>query len=76
MNLETYGKQSIFVRKYLQLRNRFRITETEKKYCKFETYVPRLNKTRFAIGTTGALVFVALPFVTPLALPCVEWAIK
>jgi len=76
MKLETYGKQNIIKRKYHKLRNRFRITALEKKYSQYQTYVPRVNKMRMTIGVIGALIFIALPLVTPAAFPCIEWGLK
>lgn len=79
MNLQTYGKLPFWKRTYLEVKDRFRINpQTEKIYSnsKIKPYIPKLNKIRFTFGILGAIFFIVVPLVTPLAVFPLMWGIK
>ena len=79
MTIQTYGKQNLIKKICLDVKNRFRINEhTERALNKrgIGVYVPKLNKLRFTIGLTLAIICIILPVITILSVPCILWGIK
>lgn len=76
---ETYGKPNLFQRMYNEVKYRFvknPHADTLLKKCGLDSYIPKLNKWRFGTACFISLVFIALPFVTLLAIPTMLWGIK
>lgn len=79
MKIQTYGKQKLPIRLYIEVKNRFTINPIIRNNLESKglgVFVPKLNKPRFVTGIIIALIFIILPVVTPLAIPSVLWAIK
>ena len=79
MTYERYGKQNLIKKSFLQVKDRFRIN----KYAEIElgrrgigVYVPKLNKVRFTIGLTLAIICIILPVITILSVPAILWGLK
>jgi hypothetical protein len=79
LNLKTYGKIPIYKRAFLEIANRFKTNKYSRTIYKNKgvgSYIPKLNKLRLSIGLFWACVFVAVPFITPLAILPLLWGLK
>ncbi len=79
LTYERYGKQNIIRKVFLDVKNRFTINkfaEEDLRSRGIGVYVPKINKLRFTIGMSLAVVFVILPVVTPLSIVAILWGIK
>ncbi len=79
LGLETWGKISLPKRIFLEVKDRFRVNKFVGNNLSeqgINCYIPKLNKFRFAIGMVGVVVFIAIPFVTPLLIFPLMWGIK
>ncbi len=76
---KTYGKIPIHKRVVNDLKDRFSINPYTNNLLinkGIKPYVPKLNKTRFALGLIGVIVCIVVPLITPLLIFPLWWGLK
>ena len=79
IQFKTYGKLPIHKRVVNDLRDRFSINPHTNNILMskgLKPYVPKLNKTRFALGLIGVVVCVVVPLITPLLVFPLAWSLR
>ena len=76
---ERYGKQPIHKRMFHEIKDRFKVNKYSTRILNthgLDSYVPKLNKTRFTIGMIAAVICIITPVITILSIPAVLWSLK
>ncbi len=77
--METYGKQNIFQREWLNVKERFTIGKATRNYVNgfgIGVYTPKLKKVRVVIGSVGLVACAVTPFTNWAGFFILRWGLK